>query len=78
MKALGFPLRDDIVVSVIEEVRNSSPFRAGHVKDMFEKRGVSPLLSSAATDNLLRRMKRADLISVRRLPRAQFPYWFCN
>ena len=73
MKALGFPLRDDVVVSVINEIRYSLPFRAGHVKAMFEVRGISPLLSSAATDNLLRRMKRAELISVRR-----YPYWSCN
>lgn len=78
MKALGFPLKDEVVVSVIGEIRYSLPFRAGHVKAMFEKRGVSPLLSSAAADNLLRRMKRAELISVTRLPRSRFPYWSCN
>lgn len=73
MKALGFPVRDDAVVIVIGKIRYSGLFRAGHVKGWFEEHGVSPLVSSAAADNLLRRMKRAELISVTR-----YPYWSCN
>ena len=58
MKALGFPVRDDVVVGVIEQIRHAGMFRAGHVKGWFEQRGVSPLISCAAADNLLRRMKQ--------------------
>lgn len=62
-----------MVISVIEEIRHAGMFRSGHVKGMFEVRGLSPLVSNAAADNLLRRMKRADLIYVSR-----YPYWSCN
>lgn len=73
MKALRFPVKDEMVVSVIEEIRHKGAWRAGHVKAMFEERGLSPLISTAAADNLLRRMKRAYLISVKK-----YPYWSCN
>lgn len=66
MKALGIKIEDRAVLSVLQNVKASNGFTAADVAKWFVDAGLSPFCKDAAADNLLRRMKRADLIKLDR------------
>ena len=73
MKALGIKIEDRAVLSVLQNVKASDGFTAAQVAKWFVEVRVSPFCKDAAADNLLRRMKRADLIKLDR-----YRTWKCN
>lgn len=64
MKALGIKIEDSVILLSLQKVKVSEGFTASDLSTWFVEAGVSPFHSSAAADNLLRRLKRADLIAL--------------